>query len=210
MRRRQFIALLGGAAATWPLAARAQQAEQPKRVGVLGANTEAEFRVRYGRFRDRLAQLGWTEPRNVRIDYRWTGNKAELREAYARELVTLAPDVILAEPGPSAEILQRLTRTLPIVFITATDPVAAGYVQSYARPGGNLTGFTVFEASINTKWLQMLKDVAPRVTRIGVFRLEGIARARSDFPTIAAVARSFAYASRFDRSRRCCRYRARR
>jgi putative ABC transport system substrate-binding protein len=191
MKRRDFISLVGGAAA-WPVTARAQQSEQPKRVGMLGANTEAEFRARSARFRDGLAQLGWTEPRNIRIDYRWTGNKAELREAYARELVSFAPDVILAEPGPSAEILQRLTRTLPIVFITATDPVAAGYVQSYARPGGNLTGFTVFEASINTKWLQMLKDIAPQVTRIGIFRLEGLARARSDFPTIAAVARSFA------------------
>jgi putative tryptophan/tyrosine transport system substrate-binding protein len=162
MRRREFITLLGGAAATWPLAARAQRAGQPKRVGVLAGSTEPEFRQRYEQFRGGLAQLGWTEPRNIRIDYRWTDDRGELEEAYAKELVGFAPDVILAEPGPMAEALQRLTRTIPIVFVTATDPVQAGYVQSFARPGGNMTGFTGFEASVSSKccncsrmWLRM-------------------------------------------------------
>jgi putative ABC transport system substrate-binding protein len=192
MRRRDFIALLGGTAAAWPLAARAQQPGQPKRVGVLAATTEVEFRARYERFRDGLARLGWTEPRNLRIDYRWTDNKPERQEAYAKELVGFAPDVILAVPGPVAETLQRLTRTIPIVFVTATDPVDAGYVQSFAHPGGNMTGFTGFEASLNSKWLQLLKDVAPNVSRVAVLRLEGIARARSDLATIEAAAREFA------------------
>jgi putative ABC transport system substrate-binding protein len=193
MNRRNMLTLLGGAAA-WPVAARAQQPERMRRIGVLmpGAENNPQYQARIKAFQQELQKAGWAERRNLRIDLRWTDNKPELREGYARELVSFGPDVIFAEPGPLAEILQRLTRTLPIVFITATDPVAAGYVQNYARPGGNLTGFTVFEASINTKWLQMLKDIAPQVTRIAMFRLEGIARARSDFSTIAAVARSFA------------------
>jgi putative ABC transport system substrate-binding protein len=147
MRRRQFITLLGSAAAAWPLAAHAQQAERMKRVGVLIGNAESVFRARYGAFRDALTQLGWTELSNVRIDYRSTDN-ADLAATYASELVGLAPDVIFAAPGPMAELLQRLTRTIPIVFVTSTDPVAAGYVQSFAHPGGNMTGFTGFEASI--------------------------------------------------------------
>jgi putative ABC transport system substrate-binding protein len=159
---------------------------------VLTNTTEAEFRERYTLFRDRLAQLGWAEPRSLRIDYRWTDNKPDLREARARELVGLAPDVIFANPGPAAEALQRLTRTIPIVFNTSTDPVEAGYVQSFAHPGGNMTGFTVFEASINSKWLQLLKDVAPNVSRVAVLRIGGLARARKDFETIEAAARVLA------------------
>jgi putative ABC transport system substrate-binding protein len=174
MRRRAFITLLGGAAA-WPLAARAQQAERVRRLGVLFGTAEPVFRERYGPLLEGLTQLGWSEPRNIRI-----------------ELIGLAPDVIYASPGPVVEILQRLTRTIPIVFSTATDPVAAGYVQSYARPGGNLTGITQFEASINSKYLQLLKDVAPQVTRVAVLRFGGLARARSDFETIEAAARAFA------------------
>jgi putative ABC transport system substrate-binding protein len=192
MKRRDFIGLLGGTAA-WPFTARAQQTEPMRRIGVLmpGAENDPEYQARIRVFQQELQKAGWAEGRNLRIDFRWTNNKSELREVYARELVSFAPDVIFVEPGPSAETLQRLTRTSPIVFITGTDPVAAGYVQSYARPGGNLTGFTVFESSINTKWLQMLKDIAPQVARVAIFRLESFARARSDFPTIAAVARSF-------------------
>ena len=191
MRRREFITLLGGAAAVWPLAARAQQGGQQKRVGVLANTTEGEFRKRYQLFRDRLAQLGWAEQRNLQIDYRWTDGKPELREARAKELVSLMPDVIFADPGPSAEAMQRLTRTIPIVFITSTDPVQAGYVQSFAHPGGNMTGFTGFEASINTKWLQLLKDVAPSVSLVAVLRAEVLARARQDFETIEAAAHAF-------------------
>jgi putative tryptophan/tyrosine transport system substrate-binding protein len=190
LKRRQFITLLGGAAA-WPLSARAQQPDRLRRVAVLAGTTEADFRARYERFRDELARLGWAEPRNLRIDYRWN-DKPELTESYARELVSLAPDVILAVPGPVAEALQRLTRTIPIVFTTATDPVEAGYVQSFAHPGGNMTGFTGFEASVNSKWLQLLKDVAPNVSRVAVLRLETFARARRDFATVEAAAHSFA------------------
>jgi putative tryptophan/tyrosine transport system substrate-binding protein len=193
MRRRDFITLLSGAAATpilWPLAARAQQPQRPKRVGVLANTTEAEYRDRYELFRDELAKLGWAEPRNLRIDYRWTDTKPDLLEARARELVSLVPDVIFADPGPSAEAVQRLTRTIPVVFNTSTDPVTAGYVQSYAHPGGNMTGFTGFEASINSKWLQLLKDIAPGVTRVAVLRSAGFARARSDLATIETAARS--------------------
>jgi putative ABC transport system substrate-binding protein len=189
IRRREFIALLGGAPAAWPLAAHAQQT--PKRVAILSSANEADFQKRFALFRDRLAQLGWSDPRNLRIDYRWTGGKIDLDNVYAKELIGLTPDVIFAEPGPLAETLQPMTRTIPIVFITATDPVAAGYVQSYAHPGGNMTGFTVFESSINSKWLQLLKDIAPNVTRVGVLDTGTGARARNDFETVRAAAREF-------------------
>jgi len=192
MGRREFITLLGGAAAAWPLGAQAQQPEQPKRVGVLGGSAESEFRSRFELFRDRLAQLGWMESQNLRIDYRASDNKPGLIQAYARELISVGPDVILADPGPAAQALQELTRTIPVVFITSTDPVDAGYVQSFAHPGGNMTGFTQFEASLNSKWLQLLKDVAPTVTRVAVLRFGGIARARRDLVTIEEVAGSFA------------------
>jgi putative ABC transport system substrate-binding protein len=191
MRRRQFITLLGGAV-TWPVTARAQQPERVRRLGVLFGTAESVFRERYGPFLEGLTRLGWSEPRNIRIDLRWNDNNADLASAQARELIGAAPDVIYASPGPVAEILQRLTRTIPIVFSTATDPVAAGYVQSYARPGGNLTGITQFEASINSKYLQLLKDVAPQITRVAVLRFGGLARARSDFETIEAAAPAFA------------------
>jgi len=190
IRRREFITLLGSAA-TWPVAARAQQREQ-KRVGVLAGTSEAEYRDRFALIRDGLAQLGWTEPRNLRIDYRWADNKPELLEGYARELLGLAPDVIVAEPGPAAEVFQRLTTTIPIVFITATDPVEAGYVQSFAHPGGNMTGFTLFEASLNSKWLELLKEIAPTVTRVAVLDPGATARGRRDFAMIEAAAQTFA------------------
>jgi putative ABC transport system substrate-binding protein len=190
IKRREFITLLGGAAAAWPIAARAQQ---QKRVGVLSGSEGAASEPRYVLFRDTLAKLGWSEPRNLRIDFRSAsgGTRPDEVEAYARELIGLAPDVIFAEPGPAVEALQRLTSTVPIVFSTATEPVEARYVQSYAHPGGNLTGFTVFEASINSKWLQLLKDVAPNVARVAVLHFGGNARARRDFQTIDAAARSF-------------------
>src|ERR1700682_1974642 len=135
MRRRDFITLLSGTAAAWPLVARAQPAGPPKRLGVLSSANEGDFRKRFALFHDRLGQLGWSEPRNLRIDTRWTDGKPELGEAYARELVGLAPDAIFVEPGPYAEIIQRLTRTIPVVFITATDPGEAGYGQSSGTTG---------------------------------------------------------------------------
>jgi putative ABC transport system substrate-binding protein len=189
MRRREFITLLGGAA-TWPLAARAQQPERIKRLGILGSYEE-EYRARFGALRDELSRLGWTEPRTIRIDYRWWESKLDLMHAYARELVDLEPDVLVAAPGPSAEAVQRLTRTIPIVFITATDPVEAGYVRSFAHPGGNMTGFTQIEASVDSKWLQLLKDAAPSVTRVAVLRIEAVARARRDLATVSAASHSF-------------------
>jgi putative ABC transport system substrate-binding protein len=189
MKRREFITLVGSAA-TWPLAARAQQTDRVRRVGVLIGTGEAESQARYEPLREGLAQLGWIEARNIRFDYRWTDNKPDRANAYARELIGLVPDVIFAAPGPIVEVLQRLTRTVPIVFSTSTDPVVAGYVQSYAHPGGNLTGFTQFEVSIDTKYLQLLKDVAPDVTRVGILRSTGIAQGRRDFATVEAAARS--------------------
>jgi putative ABC transport system substrate-binding protein len=192
MRRRDFITLLGGAAAAWPLTARAQPAERVRRIAVLIGTAETEFRVRYQLFVEALAQLGWREGVNLRIDYRWTNNQSELADAQARELVSLMPDVIYAAPGPAVEAAQKLTRTIPIVFATSTDPVAAGYVQSYARPGGNLTGFADFEASLNTKWVQVLKDAAPTVRRVALLHADVsvLARARRDFSEAEAAARS--------------------
>jgi putative ABC transport system substrate-binding protein len=195
--RRDFITLLGSAAAAWPLAARAQPVERIRRVAVLIGNAEAEFRVRYQLFVETLARLGCREGVNLRIDYRWTDNKADLADAQARELVGLAPDVIYAAPGPAVEAVQKVTRTIPIVFATSTDPVAAGYVQSYARPGGNLTGFADFEASLNTKWLQLLKDVAPTVSRVALLHADVsvLARARRDFAEVEAAASALGLAA---------------
>jgi putative ABC transport system substrate-binding protein len=188
--RREFITMIGGAAA-WPLAARAQRQDQTKRVAVLHGTGEAEFWRLFPPFRDQLSQLGWAEPRNLRIDYRWTDNRPDLAQEYARELVNLAPDVIVAIPGPAAEVLQRLTHTIPIVFSTSTDPVQAGYAESYARPGGNMTGFTQFENTLNTKFLQLIKNVAPHTSRVAVLNFTpGLARARRDLPTVEGVARS--------------------
>ncbi len=190
MRRRQFITLVGCAAATWPLTARAQQSGRVRRVAVLIGNAETEVRVRYQPFVETLARLGWREGGNLRIDYRWTDNMPDRADAEARELIAMAPDVIYAAPGPAVEAVQKLTSTIPIVFETSTDPVAAGYVQSYARPGGNLTGFADFEASLNTKWLQLLKDAAPTVERVAVLHpaISILARARRDFAEAEAAA----------------------
>ena len=165
MRRREFITLLGGAATAWPLTARAQ-GERTRRIGVLLPVTadDAEYQARLAAFHQGLALLGWTIGRNVRIDTRWaTANAAEIRR-HAAELVALAPDVILASgAGPVGALLQA-TRTVPIVFPIGTDPVAAGFVDSLARPGGNATGFMTYEFSLSGKWLELLKQIAPSVT----------------------------------------------
>jgi len=192
MKRREFITLLGGTAAAWPLAARAQRADLVRRVGVLTNVTEEEFERGFKPFRERLAQLGWMESRNLRIDYRLTGNNPDVVPFRARELLELAPEVIFAEPGPMVEVLQRLNSTIPIVFSTGTDPVAAGYVQNYAHPGGNITGFTQVEGTVVTKWLQLLKDVAPQLNRVGVLRPEGLARGRRDIDAMKGAAELFA------------------
>ena len=172
LRRREFIALLGGAAAAWPLAARAQQAERMQRIGVLMnlAADDAEGQGRVAAFQQALQQLGWTDGRNVRIDYRWAAGDAGRFHRYAEELLALAPDVILASATPSVQALQQATRTVPIVFANVGDPVGLGFVDSLARPGGNATGFTPWEFGFGAKWLELLKEIAPRVTRVAVLR----------------------------------------
>jgi putative ABC transport system substrate-binding protein len=171
MRRRQFITFVGGAAA-WPLAARVQQPERMRRIGVLlpYAANDSQVQARIAAFLHGLQQLGWTVGTNVQIDYRWSvGNEDDTRK-YAAELVALAPDVIVASGSPALPPLRRATRTVPIVFVLVVDPVGAGYVDSLARPGGNVTGFTPFEYGIGAKWLEVLKEIAPSVTRVAVIR----------------------------------------
>jgi len=172
MRRRKFITLLGGAAATWPLAARGQQGERVRRIGVLinMAADDPEGHARITAFAQGLQEAGWTTGRNVRIDYRWGGAGADAMAKYAAELVALAPDVILAATSSSVAPLQRITRTIPIVFVQVIDPVSAGFVASLARPGGDATGFTIIEYGFSGKWLELLKEVAPRITRVAVIR----------------------------------------
>jgi putative ABC transport system substrate-binding protein len=191
MRRREFVGLLGGAA-VWPLAARAQQAERMRRIGVLlpAAVDDSQFQTWVGAFLQGLGQLGWRIGRNVRIDTRWaTDNAADIRK-HAAELVALAPDVILAHGGSAVAPLLQETRTVPIVFPAAVDPVGAGFVDSLARPGGNATGFLVFEYGLGGKWLELLKQIAPRVTRAAVLRDPAITAGIGLFGSIQAMAPS--------------------
>ena len=191
MKRRTFINLLGSAAA-WPLAARAQQAERVRRIGVLlpAAADDAEFQARLAAFHQGLALLGWTIGRNVRIDTRWaTTNAAEIRR-HAAELAALAPDVILAHGASTVGPLLQATRTVPIVFPVVGDPVGAGFVDSLARPGGNATGFMNFEYSLSGKWLELLKQIAPGVTRVAVLRDSATPTGIGQFGVIQAVAPS--------------------
>ena len=171
MKRRQFITILGGAAA-WPLAARAQQSERMRRIGVLMnlAADDPEAQVRLAAFHQGLQELGWTVGRNLRIDTRWGAGDADRYRRYSTELVALAPDVILAASGAIVPWLLQATRSVPIVFAQVPDPVGAGFVESLAHPGGNITGFTNFEFSIGGKLLELLKEIAPRVTRAAVLR----------------------------------------
>jgi putative tryptophan/tyrosine transport system substrate-binding protein len=171
MRRRDFVTLLGGAAA-WPLAARAQQGERMRRIGVLMpfSTDDAEGQVRITAFVQGLQELGWTDGRNVRIDARWNATNADEIRKYAAEFVGPPPDVILAARSPIVAALQPLIRTVPIVFVQVTDPVAAGFVDSLSRPGGNITRFMNFEYGISGKWLELLKEIAPDVKRVAVIR----------------------------------------
>jgi putative ABC transport system substrate-binding protein len=192
MRRRDFIVLLGGTAATWPLAARAQQTKQMRRIAVLmvlGAD-DPEGQARVAAFEQGLQQLGWTVGQNVQIDYRWASVNAEELRKYAAELVALKPDVILVHSSSAVAPLLQATRTIPIVFTNVADPVGAGYVESLARPGGNATGFTVFEYAMGGKWLELLKEIAPHVTRAAVVRDSAIAAGPAEFGAIQAVAPS--------------------
>jgi putative tryptophan/tyrosine transport system substrate-binding protein len=192
MRRREFLGILGGAAA-WPLAVRAQQPDRMRRIGVLMdmALDDADSSPRTAAFLRGLQQLGWTDGRNVRIETRWAAGNADLQRRYAAELVALAPDVILATASPTVAALQAATRTVPIVFAHAADPVGAGFVDSLARPGGNTTGFVLFEYGISAKWLELLKEFAPRVTRVAVLRDPATAAGMGQFGAIQSVAPSF-------------------
>jgi putative ABC transport system substrate-binding protein len=190
--RRKFLATLSGAAAAWPLAARAQQRERVRVIGVL-LNTAADdmvFQTRVGAFLQGLALLGWTIGRNVRIEVRWSGGKADEARRYATELAALAPDVILAHGVSSVRPLLQATRTVPIVFPIASDPVGAGLVESLARPGGNATGFMSFEYTLSGKWLELLKDIAPGVTRVAVLQDPTQGGGSSAFAVIQAAAPS--------------------
>jgi putative ABC transport system substrate-binding protein len=172
MKRREFITLLGGAAAAWPLAAHAQQSESMRRVGVLMYTTpdEPESQARITALAQGLQEAGWAVGRNLRIDTRWSsGDLARLRKD-AVELVVLGSDVLVAGVGPTTQALQQATRTVPIVMAQGVDPVGAGFVRSLARPGGNTTGFTQFEFGLAAKWLELLKEIAPQVVRVGVVR----------------------------------------
>jgi putative ABC transport system substrate-binding protein len=193
VRRRAFIALLGGAAVAWPVAARAQQPERMRRIGVLlsTAADDPESSARTASFLKGLQQLGWIEGRNLRIDIRWAAGDAELYRKYAAELVALAPDVILASSSPTVAALQAATRTVPIVFAHAVDPVGAGFVDSLARPGGNATGFVLFEYGISAKWLELLKEIAPALKRVAVLRDSTTAAGMGQFGAIQSVAPSF-------------------
>jgi putative tryptophan/tyrosine transport system substrate-binding protein len=172
MQRREFISLIGSVAATWPLAAFAQQGEPMRRIGVLinRAESDPEGQARLAAFRQALEQLGWNEGHNIRIDIRWGDDKIDLERKYAAELVGLAPDVILASGSMSVTAVQALSRTLPIVFAAVADPVGAGFVESMARPGGNATGFMIYEYSLGGKFLELLRQIAPNVTRVAVLR----------------------------------------
>jgi putative ABC transport system substrate-binding protein len=193
MDRRDFISLLSGAAA-WPIAARAQQPERIQRIGVLQNLTaiDPESSPRVTAFMEGLQDSGWTEGRNVRIEYRFAGGDPDSVRKHAAELVALAPDVILVSSGSALATLQRATRTIPIVFVTVTDPVGGGYVASLARPGGNTTGFTLFEYGTSGKWLELLKQIAPRVSRVAVIRDSAITSGTGQFAAIQAVAPLFA------------------
>jgi putative tryptophan/tyrosine transport system substrate-binding protein len=192
VKRREFIAALGGAAA-WPLAASAQQPDRMRRIGVLMDLTadDPEGRSRITAFAQGLQALGWTVGGNGRIDYRWGANNTDLFRRYAVELVALAPDVILATAGSIVGALQQVSRTVPIVFVTTIDPVGGGWVESLARPGGNATGFTAYEFSIGGKWLELLKEIAPRVTRVAVIRDPSVPAGSGGFAAIQTVAPSF-------------------
>ena len=193
MKRRTFISLLGGTAVAWPLAARAQQGDRTRRIGVLMNLTadDPEASARVTAFAQGLQQLGWTAGHNVRIDYRWFAADADRSRRYAAELLALAPDVVLAAASSAVAALQQATRTVPIVFAQVVDPVGAGFVDSLAQPGGNLTGFIAFEYVISAKWLELLKDISPQLKRVAVLREPDVAAGIGQLAVIQAAAPSF-------------------
>jgi putative tryptophan/tyrosine transport system substrate-binding protein len=191
MRRREFIALVGGSAVLWPMAARAQQAGRLRRIGVL-MNLAAEDPVSVARakaFAEGLRALGWIDGRNVQIDYRWAASKADLLRRYAAELVALEPDAILTSGGAGVPPVLEATRTIPVIFVIAPDPVGNGYVESLSRPGGNATGFMMFEYNLAAKWAELLKEMAPNTKRVAVLR-EPVVHSIGQFAVIQSVAPS--------------------
>jgi putative ABC transport system substrate-binding protein len=194
MRRRDIVSiLLGGAAAVWSLAAPAQQADRTRRIGVLMslAADDPQGHAELSTFRQALQDRGWTEGRNLRMDVRWSAGDAERNRRFAAELVALAPDIILARSGQVVGALQKATRTVPIVFTVALDPVALGFVESLSRPGGNTTGFLQMEYSFSGKWLELLKQIAPQVTRVAVLRDATVPSGDAQLVAIRAAALQF-------------------
>jgi putative ABC transport system substrate-binding protein len=192
MKRREFIAILGGVSFAWPFPARAQQPEQMRRIGVLmnRAADDLEGQTDVATFEQALQQLGWSNGRNVRIDIRWGANDVDADRKYAAELAALAPDVVLAAGTLSVAALQHVTPALPIVFVQVSDPVGASLVETLARPGGSTTGFMIFEYSFGGKWLEILKQIAPRVTRVAVLRDAANPAGIGQFGVIQAAAQS--------------------
>jgi putative ABC transport system substrate-binding protein len=193
MKRRELLTLLSGAAAAWPLAVRAQQPERMRRIGVLMnlAADDPEGQARIGALMQRLEELGWNVGRNLQIDIRWAAADANRTRRYAADLIALSPDVTIAPTSAALEALQQTTRTVPIVFLNIVDPVGAGFVASLAHPGGNATGFTLFEYGLSAKWLELLKQVAPGVTRVAVVRDPSVGSGIGQFAVIQAAGASF-------------------
>jgi putative ABC transport system substrate-binding protein len=192
MKRREFITLLGGAAALWPLAARAQQGERMRRIGMLMAVSENdhEYQAFLAAFREGLQKLGWAEGRNIRIDTRWAALDAEAMQRFAKELVALQPDLIVSQSTPTTASLLQQTRTIPIIFALVIDPIGSGFVASLAQPGGNATGFTNLEYGLSAKWLELLKEIAPHMTRAAVLRDPALAAGIGQFAAIQSMASS--------------------
>jgi putative ABC transport system substrate-binding protein len=192
LRRRDFITLLGGAAAAWPLAARAQQGDRVRRIGVLMGRDENDplAKARISAFTQTLADLGWTDGRNVRMDLRWAGDDINRIRAFARELVDPQPDIIMTDSTPTTLALQRETRTIPIVFANVADPVASGIVERLDRPSGNITGFAIFEPTLGGKWLELLSEVAPGLKRAAIMFNPNTSPASAHMPSLETAARS--------------------
>jgi putative ABC transport system substrate-binding protein len=192
MTRREFITLIGGGVATWPFAARAQQPERMRRIGVLVplAADDPDMQKRVSAFQQGLQLLGWTDGRNVKIEYRWGASDPDRSRRHAAELAALAPDVIFATGNTAVAPLLQAIRSVPIVFAIVPDPVGAGFVDSLARPGGNATGFVVFEYGMSGKWLELLKEIAPHLTRVAVLRDPALAAGIGQFAAIQSVAPS--------------------